>query len=249
MKLNNVIAKRLNKTIYEEAGLVYKVFDTDYSKAEVLNESLNHARVEETGLNLPKLEKVTKIDGKWTIVSEFIKGKRLDVLMNEDPQNIQKYIDMFVDLQIEVQEQRCPLLARLKDKLHRKISDSSFNATTRYDLHTSIEGKPTHNKLLHGDFHPKNIIITDDNKAYILDWAHATQGNASADVARSFLLFSLEGKEELAKCYLETFCKKSDTARQYVQKWIPIVAAAQSVNGNKEEVEMLNRWVNVVDYQ
>ena len=45
------------------------------------------------------------------------------------------------------------------------------------------------------------------------------------------------------------FCRKSDTARQYVQKWMPIVAASQSVKGNANEREFLLSWVNVVDYQ
>lgn len=108
---------------------------------------------------------------------------------------------------------------------------------------------PKHNKLCHGDFNPSNIIISDDGTAYILDWSHATQGNASADAARTYLLFCLSGDTELANKYLELFCKKSDTARQYVQKWMPIVAASQSVKGNEHEREFLLSWVDVVDYE
>jgi hypothetical protein len=48
---------------------------------------------------------------------------------------------------------------------------------------------------------------------------------------------------------MKSFCKKSDTAMQYVQKWLPIVAASQSVKGNKEEREFLLSWVNVVDFE
>ncbi len=45
------------------------------------------------------------------------------------------------------------------------------------------------------------------------------------------------------------FCQKSDTARQYVEKWIPIVAASQSVKGKPEEREFLKKWVDVVEYE
>ena len=83
----------------------------------------------------------------------------------------------------------------------------------------------------------------------MIDWAHATQGNASADIARTYLLFCLKGDKESADYYLNTFCRKSDTAKQYVQKWLPIVAASQSVKGNEEEREFLASWVNVVDWQ
>ena len=45
------------------------------------------------------------------------------------------------------------------------------------------------------------------------------------------------------------FCQKSDIDKRYVQKWMPIVAASQSVKGNLEEREFLLRWANVVDYE
>ena len=249
MKLDRVIAVRNNKTIYRDGDKCVKVFDTDYSKADVLNEALNQARIEETGLNIPKIIEVTTVEGKWAIVSEFIKGKTLQQLMDEDAEKKDEYIELFVDLQLQVHSKVCPLLNKLKDKMNRKISASELDATTRYDLHTRLEGMPKHNKVCHGDFNPSNIIIAEDGTAYILDWAHATQGNASADAARTYLLFWLNGDIEGAKKYLDLFCEKSKTEKQYVQKWMPIVAASQSVKGNEKEREFLLSWVNVVDYE
>ena len=109
---------------------------------------------------------------------------------------------------------------------------------------------PNHNKLCHGDFNPTNVVISPDGESWsVLDWAHATQGNASADAARTYLLFWLGGDIETAEKYLDLFCKKTDTAKQYVQKWLPIVAASQSVKGKAEEREFLMHWVNVVEYE
>ena len=249
MKLDRIIAVRNNKTVYRDGELCMKVFDTNYSKADVLNEALNQARVEETGLNIPKIHEVTVIDGKWTIVSDYIKGKTLQQLMDEHPEKKDEYLNLFVDLQLEMHSKSCPLLTKLRDKMNRKISQTDFDATTRYELHSRLDAMPKHNKLCHGDFNPSNIIITDDDTPYIIDWSHATQGNASADVARTYLLFWLNGDIEGAKKYLELFCRKSNTARQYVQKWMPIVAASQSVKGNEKEREFLHGWVNVVDYE
>ena len=249
MKLDRIIAVRNNKTVYRDGELCMKVFDTNYSKADVLNEALNQARVEETGLNIPKIHEVTVIDGKWTIVSDYIKGKTLQQLMDEHPEKKDEYLNLFVDLQLEMHSKSCPLLTKLRDKMNRKISQTDFDATTRYELHSRLDAMPKHNKLCHGDFNPSNIIITDDGTPYIIDWSHATQGNASADVARTYLLFWLNGDIEGARKYLELFCRKSNTARQYVQKWMPIVAASQSVMGNEKEREFLHGWVNVVDYE
>ena len=249
MKLDNIVAKRSNKVIYRDGDRLVKVFDEGYSKSEVLNEALNQARIEETGLNIPKVLEVTMLDGKWAIVSEYIKGKTLAQLMAEDEDKKSEYLELLVDLQLEVQSKTCPLLNKLKDKMNRKISQSELEATTKYDLHTRLEGMPKHNKVCHGDFNPSNIIIAEDGTPYILDWSHATQGNASADAARTYLLFWLSGDINGAKEYLELFCKKSNTAMQYVQKWMPIVAASQSVKGNEKEREFLLSWVDVVDYE
>ena len=249
MKLDRVIAVRNNKTIYRDGDRVIKVFNKEYSKADVLNEALNQARIEETGLNIPKIIEITMIDGKWAIVYDYIKGKTLAQLIAEDEEKKNEYIELLVDLQMQVHEKKCPLLNKLKDKMNRKIAESDFDATTRYDLHTRLESMPKHTKVCHGDINPSNIIVAEDGTPYILDWSHATQGNASADVARTYLLFWLDGDIDGAKYYLDTFCKKSGTDIRYVQKWMPIVAASQSVKGNEKEREFLMSWVGVVDYQ
>ena len=248
MKLDRVIAVRNNKTVYRDGADCIKVFDSDYSKADILNEALNQARIEETGIRIPKIKEVLTVDGKWAIVSEYIKGKTLAQLMEEHPEKKHEYLELLVDLQMDVHSNTCPLLTKLKDKMNRKISATDLDATTRYDLHTRLESMPKHNKVCHGDFNPSNIIIAEDGTPYILDWSHVTQGNASADVARTYLLFWLAGDIEGANAYLDLFCKKSDTAKQYVQKWMPIVAASQSVKGNEKERQFLLSWVNVVDY-
>ncbi len=249
MKLDNVIAVRTNKTIYRDGDKAIKVFDADFSKADVLNEALNQARIEETGLDIPKIHEVTTVSGKWAIVSEFIEGKTLSQLMEENPEKKDEYLEMFVDLQMKVHAMTAPNLNSLKAKMDKKISLADLDATTRYELHTRLHSMPKHNKVCHGDFNPSNIIIAQNGTAYILDWSHATRGNASADVARTYLLFCLSGDTDTAKKYLKLFCDKSNTARQYVEKWMPIVAASQSVKGKPEEREFLLSWVDVVDYE
>ena len=243
------MAVRNNKTVYRDGDLCMKVFDASYSKADVLSEALNQARVEETGLNIPKVHEVTLMDGKWTIVTDYIKGKTLSQLMLENPEKKDEYLEFFVNLQIEVQSKRCPLLTKLRDKMSRKISQTDFDATTRYELYTRLDDMPKHSKLCHGDFNPSNIIISDGGAPYILDWSHATQGNGSADAARTYLLFWLSGDINGAEKYLDLFCSKSNTEKKYVQKWMPIVAASQTVKGNEKEREFLHSWVNVVDYE
>ena len=95
----------------------------------------------------------------------------------------------------------------------------------------------------------KLVIINEKGEYFVIDWAHATQGNASADCARTYLLFSIQGKKELADKYLDLFSIRSGIEKNYIQRWIPIVAAEQMANGKEEEVEFLSQWIDVLDYE
>lgn len=237
------------KELYRSNDGFIKTFNSEYSKADILNEALNHARVEETDLNIPKIKAIEVVDGKWSIIMDYVEGQTLADLMAEHPEKIDEYLELFVNLQRTVLSKKVPMLNRLKEKMQARISLASLDATTRYDLHTRLDSLPKHYNLCHGDFQPSNIIITKDGTPYIVDWAHATQGNASADVARTYLTFYLSGQEELAEKYLKLYCIKSDTAIQYVQKWIPIVAASRLTKAKAEEDEFLRKWIDVVDYE
>ena len=237
MKLDRVIAVRNDKTVFRDGELKIKVFSEDYSKADVLNEALNQARIEETGLNIPKIREVTTVDGKWVIVSDYIKGKTLAQLMEEDAENKDKYMQLLVELQLEVQSKNCILLNNLKDRLNKKICQTELEATVRFGLHARLEDMPKHSKIYHGDFRPSNIVITEDGTPFIIDWSHTAQGNGSADAARTYLYFGLYGDEESAEKYLSLYCEKSGTAVSYVRKWIPIIAAALLSEGNERERE------------
>lgn len=246
-----LIVERKNKAVYRDGDRMIKLFVENYSKANILNEALNQARVEEgTGLNIPKLLEVTKIDNKWALESEYIEGKPLDKLMEENPEKEDEYLDKFVDIQLEILSNSVPLLNNIKDKFNKRINSSEkIGENTKYELLQRLDGMKTHNKLCHGDFNPSNVIIKENGESYIIDWSHVTNGNASADAAKSFLLFSMEGKEELAEKYLNLFSEKSGIEKSRIQKWIPIVAAAQKTKANSDEFEFLDKWIDVVDYQ
>ena len=249
MNLQNIIAQRDNKTIYRDGDRVIKMFHKETSKANVLNEALNLARVEETGLSVPKVLEVNMINDCWAITFEHIEGKTLRQLITENPAKTQEYLERMVDIQLEINAKKCPLLTNHRDKMFGKISQSDFDPMTKYELQTHLNGMPRHNKVCHGDFRPSNIIITPDGRHFVLDWAHVTQGNASADAARTYLVYLLTEREEEGEFYIKTFCAKSQTPRPYVERWLRIVAASQSVKGNKDEYEFLSRIVNVIDFR
>lgn len=247
--LDNPIAKRKTKTVYKDNDKTIKLFVPHYPKSDILNEALNQARVEETGLNIPSLVEVTKIDDRWALVSEHIEGRTLESLMEEHPEKLEEYLNLFVDTQINILSKEAPLLNKLKDKMQRKIQEADISNDIKYELNTRLEGMPKHKKICHGDFNPTNVIIKENGEVYVIDWAHVTQGNGSADAARTYLLFCINGKKEQAERYLDLFSEKTGIDKQYIQRWVPIVAAAHLPKASEQEKQFLMNWIDVIDYQ
>lgn len=250
LKNKKVFLTRPYKVVYQDGDKIIKVFTKEHGKANVFNEALCQARVEESGLDIPKVIEVSQIDGEWAISIEFVEGSTLAEMMEKDPANLEKYMEQFVDLQLSMHTKQAPRLTLQKDKFARKIASLKYtiDATTRYELCTRLDSMPTHTKLCHGDFNPTNVIVRKDGTMTIVDWSHATQGNASGDAAITYLEFALKD-QTIADMYLDMFCKKSDTAKQYVQKWLPIAAAAQLTKGIEEEKDFLMRWIDIIDFQ
>ena len=248
MEFKELISSSETVDVYKCGDKAVKLFKINRPKTNALYEALTHARVEDTGLNVPIIHEVSVIDGRWAITMDLIEGKTLEDVMKEDPANLEKYINDMVDLHLTVHSKVTPKLSKLKDKLARQINSlDTIGDAVKYELLTRLESMPKHTKLCHGNFTPANIILNEKG-TFIVDWAAARQGNASADVARTYLLFSLTNPEA-AEMYMNVFCQKTNTSKKYVQEWLPIVAAAQLTEGRPEQRDFLMKWIDVVAYE
>ena len=243
MNLDRMIAVRNNKTVFRDGDRCLKVFTAGFSKADALHEALNQARIEETGLHVPKILEFTEIDGKWAIIAEYINGQTLEQLLQAYPEKRADYLDLLVRVQLEIQSKTCPSLEQLKDRLTQLIHASELRATARYNLCARAEAMPKHGKVCHCDLIPSNIVLTADGTPYVLDWSQVTQGNGAADAVHTYLLLRLRGED--ADDYLARYCAQSGTDCACVEKWIPIVAAALAVKSNAAERALLNSWVKL----
>lgn len=248
MKSDKIIAVRVNKTIYREGDRCVKVFRESFSKSQIFSEALNHVKIEEAGVTVPKIIEVTKTDGRWSIISEYIKGSTLERLMELDPENKTGHLRTLARLQTEIHKKVCPALPSLKEKISRKISMAElYDPRLKNRLYEILDGIPDKNNICHGDFIPSNILVAENEKIYITDWPHAARGDGAADAAETFLRFALTGNKDAAREYLELFCDISGRSEKDVRMWLPLVAAARLANNSAKEREFLLRQVDVVD--
>lgn len=249
MELKKIIVERANKTVYDCGTSVVKLFVKEHNKGNVFNEALNVSRVESSDVNVPKIKSVFEKDGGWALEFEKIEGKTLEQLILENPEKKKEYMERFVDIQFHIHSQSSLFLTKMKDKYNRMIDSlTDVDARIKYDLMTRLDGMKRHSKICHGDFVPSNVIIDKDDVAWVVDWSHATQGNASGDAAMTYLKFAMQDMD-LAQMYLNLFCEKENIERQYVEKWLSIVAAAQLTKSVPQEKEFLMKWIDIFDYQ
>ena len=244
-----ILEEKSYKTVYREGNVIVKAFTPSHPMSDVYNEAYIHACVEDAGVPVPKLLGVSMQDGGWAIQMEYVAGKTLDTLMKEKPDKADEYLEKLVDIQLEVGGYRVRNLRNTRMKMEDAIKAmTEIDASTRYELLQRIHGMAQHSKLCHGDLVPSNIVIKEDGSWCVLDWAHASAGNAGADAAITYMRFSLDAPE-LAEKYLRLFCKKADMAIQYIQKWLPVVAAAQMAKHREAERKLLEKWISVAEYQ
>lgn len=251
MELKNFVASGDIYDVYESDGLAIRVYNDEKYKEKCLYAALTHARVETSlvlsTIKMPIIHEVSLIDGKWAISMDWIQGKTLGQMIDENPEKAEIYIDKLVDVQCEIHAQYMPLLSKLKDKLTRQIKSlGQIDEIKKYELLTRLDSMPKHIKLCHNNFDPDCVILNDDG-TYVLNWGSARQGNASADVAKTYLLLSLK-RPQYADMYLDKYCQKVGTSKMYIQQWLPIVAAAQLDKGIEAEKDLLMRWIDVVEY-
>ena len=246
----NILLERTDKFICRDKDTVLKIFGPSYKVSLILNEAMNEARAAETGLPVAKVLEVLKLRDHWCIRREFIEGETLADVMAKDKKNLAKYLKEFVAIQCEIFTKTSERMGNLVDKLDKQISASPVEKVTRYDLHMKLQSFPRGTSLCHGDFNPTNVIITPKGDWRVIDWSHVRLGDPCADVARTYLLFWLSGHVAAAEKYMSLACEALKVPLREVQKWLPIVAAAEASREQTDKNrDLLLHWASVVDYE
>ena len=237
MKFDRVIAIRNTKTIYRDGNQCIKCFHDAYSKGDVLSEALNQSRMESTELYVPEVFEVSNINGKWSIVMEFIHGKTMEQYMAENPDLMQNYLEQIVDLQILMGKQTVSMLPLQNTLMMKNIAKSVTDPAILASYKAKLGALSGDMHICHGLLEPSNIIITDDGVPYLLDWMAASAGSIAADAAATVLSMQLRYPKEIAEMYLHTFCQKMKIDIALVREWIPLVAASRLAAANLDERE------------
>lgn len=79
-----------------------------------------------------------------------------------------------------------------------------------------INSFPNSNVVVHGDFHPLNVLVEADGKLKIIDFMNMMRAPAEYDIARTFYLISSVSKD-FANAYLNTMGLNFSEIERYVK--------------------------------
>ena len=195
-----------------------------------------------TDVDVPKIYEAFNFKGRPAVVLEKIYGNTMLTDLRRHPIRVFKKAKLLANLHLSLSKNgSIKNLVSAKSRAHYLISRADIlKLQSRKFVFGLLDELAEGSELCHGDFHPGNIIQT-DNKKLIIDWFGAYKGDILSDVANTYLVlkgfprFSAKYPIRstfikllgslLAKKYLSAFRKQRTFEWLEFSKWLVIKAA------------------------
>lgn len=245
-----------------DGGRILRVLrSSDAVQAEMLHrEYAVMAALRELGVSVPRVFECCQVDGHPALAMQRIDGPSLLRRLQRNPLRIGAVADSLAQL-------HCAVLASpaidglpdIKTRARRLVPQSRhLDAADVAFVNELLDELPEGRALLHGDYHPGNILSQGDD-LYIIDWFNATTGDAVSDVAHSYLLLCdkphIQGESMLEHRFLRTtavwfgglYLSRMHTRLGFDMdvfgKWMAVRAAERSAYGQPSELMTKARFV------
>ncbi len=232
---------------------VLKLFFANYDLSAVQYEWRIARAVHACGLSAPQVSEIIQSNGRNGIVFQRITGVSIMDLLLRQPWRCLHFANRMAELHARMHS--LSIQADLPD-MHPKLVSKIEQATTlpagdRATVLRLLKTLPTGSQLCHGDFHPGNIMLTEQGEMMI-DWVDAALGNPLADLARTTILLC-GAKETSARskpffrfwlhffhsAYIRRYFAIRVGGKDEYIRWLPVVAAARL----NENISELQNWL------
>lgn len=192
-----VVGKGACATIYRiQDDKILKLYDRDdrNSSEFVKNEFDISTEIYNLGIPTAKTYELCECDGVYGAIYEFISGDTmLDVIEKEG--NVEKYIIELANLGKNIHSksvdeklfpQAIELIKRLIIHIKTWVNEDQYK-----HIEEIVGAIPDSNTLIHGDFHPGNIIIRQDEMV-LIDVGGASHGHPVFDLISMYRMMTKE---------------------------------------------------------
>jgi tRNA A-37 threonylcarbamoyl transferase component Bud32 len=207
-----------------------------------------------------KVHQYLKIEERPSIVMERLYGPTMLEEIRSKPLQIFRQAERLAELHMEVMDSAEDLdLTSINDRAAQFIPKAALLDAELKEFALAILSElPKGKDICHGDFHPGNIITTNE-KDYIIDWFGATSGRKFSDIAHTYLLLrntpKIPGTSNvqnfiiscsasiISRRYLSTCLKQEGFVWNEFSKWMVVRAAERVFYGHPLEKEALIKFI------
>ncbi len=228
-----------------ESGQIVKVYFPQFPRADAEHEARIATAVQAAGIACPRFYGLTEVAGRPALVYERIPGQPMAEIVQRQPWRIPQLARRMAHLHRAMhQSSAASGLPLQREKYHSRIEHNpQIDLNLKQTLLKRLETLPEANRICHGDFHPGNILCTQQRDLGI-DWIDVSLGHPLADVARTSILllgmattisnpFTKGIVRWFLHVYLESYFQPGEDRSVY-QAYLPIIAAARLAEGITE---------------
>lgn len=224
-----------------DANRVRKQFNAGIPGDVARREAANTRIATEAGLPVPAVHDVTTVEGQSAIIYDRVDGSSMLSELLSSPWTLRRNAHRLAALHATIHSVRPTGGRSLRERWRQNLDDApGLTPRTRRKLRSRLDALPEGSALCHGDFHPDNVLLTDDGPV-VIDWLDAGTGHPAADVARTSLILRFAGCPRsrvlavllrfVRRLYLRHYCGRRDVSRSQIRQWeLPIAAARLTEN-------------------
>lgn len=225
--------------IYRKDGKAIKVFSREFGKDLVFKEALCMSCAEYAGIKTARILSVRCEEGFWITESEYIDGtdqlkEIFAASIADDIDKVHEVVRKITILQADINRRTSPRLPRYKDNARKIIcANEHLSQVCREKTVEYLEKLPDGDGIMHGDFHPQNVLVDKNGEMYVIDWVEAGSAPLGADAARTLMNYLvmppvpplMNPKLRLAQTFMTTYMDETGISKEDIEVWLPVHAA------------------------
>ena len=195
-----VIGQGANGKVYRlDADTIIKVYFNPEALPEIHRERELARKAFVLGIPTAIPYDVAKVGDGYGSVFELLSAKSFSKLIAAEPENLEKYVDLYVELlqkihSTEVKPGDMPDMKAvaldwagfMKDHLPAELADK---------LYALVEAVPERHTMIHGDYHTKNIMMQ-NGETLLIDMDTLSYGHPIFELASMYLGFVAFGESD-----------------------------------------------------
>ncbi len=241
--------------VYEyEDNKVLKLFYSTANDKDIEDEYLIARHISDKTSIVPKVYNVLNIKNRTGIVYEKINGKMLSDYLSGNIMNARWIVRKFAQTQKRISRINVENIPGHTNKLKQRIMRSRLLYDSEKEIISRYLRIINNNEICHGDYHPENVFVDQNNNFKVVDWANMIVSNKYIDIARTYYLIksgkSLNvksklgsiiewvGRKIIAKFYWEEVKAETDIKEYFLPCLFIVILIRYD-----ENIEQEKRWI------